>query len=55
MKIVHIIPGTGGAFYCGNCLRDSHLVKALRTIGHDVIKVPMYLPLGILQENALIE
>ena len=45
MKIAHIIPGSGGSFYCGNCLRDSKYVKALRDLGHQVIKVPMYLPL----------
>jgi len=45
MKIIHIIPGSGGSFYCGNCLRDSKYVVALRKMGHDVIKVPMYLPL----------
>jgi glycosyltransferase involved in cell wall biosynthesis len=45
MKVVHIIPGSGGTFYCGNCLRDSGYVKALRHLGHDVVKIPMYLPL----------
>ena len=45
MKIAHIIPGSGGSFYCGNCLRDSKYVKALKDLGHQVIKVPMYLPL----------
>ncbi len=45
MKIAHIIPGSGGSFYCGNCLRDSKYVTALRDLGHEVIKVPMYLPL----------
>jgi glycosyltransferase involved in cell wall biosynthesis len=45
MKIIHIIPGSGGSFYCGNCLRDSKYFQALREMGHDVIKVPMYLPL----------
>ncbi|MFN8241506.1 MAG: glycosyltransferase family 4 protein [Bacteroidales bacterium] len=45
MKIVHIIPGSGGSFYCGNCLRDSKFFSALRKQGHDVVKVPMYLPL----------
>jgi glycosyltransferase involved in cell wall biosynthesis len=45
MKIAHIIPGSGGSFYCGNCLRDSKYVKALKELGHQVIKVPMYLPL----------
>jgi len=45
MKIVQIIPGSGGSFYCGNCLRDSKFVEALRKEGHQVVKVPMYLPL----------
>ena len=45
MNIVQIIPGSGGSFYCGNCLRDSKFVEALRNEGHDVVKVPMYLPL----------
>jgi glycosyltransferase involved in cell wall biosynthesis len=45
MNIVHIIPGSGGSFYCGNCLRDSKYIEAIRNLGHQVIKVPMYLPL----------
>jgi len=45
MKILHIIPGSGGSFYCGNCMRDSKYVPALRALGHDVVKIPMYLPL----------
>lgn len=45
MKVVHIVPGSGGTFYCQNCLRDSLLVPALRELGLDVILVPMYLPL----------
>ena len=45
MKIVHVIPGSGGTFYCENCVRDASVVKALRGRGHDVIMVPMYLPL----------
>ncbi len=45
MNIIHIIPGSGGSFYCGNCLRDSKLFEAIRAEGHDAIKVPMYLPL----------
>ena len=44
MRIVQITPGTGGSFYCDNCLRDVALVKALRRQGHDVLMVPMYLP-----------
>lgn len=45
MNIMHIIPGSGGSFYCGNCLRDSKYVQALRKSEHKVVKVPMYLPL----------
>ncbi|MCW0482178.1 glycosyltransferase family 4 protein [Gaoshiqia sediminis] len=45
MKIAHIIPGSGGSFYCGNCLRDSKYMKALQDLGKQVVKVPMYLPL----------
>jgi len=45
MNIVHIIPGSGGSFYCGNCLRDSKYIETIRKLGHQVIKVPMYLPL----------
>ena len=45
MRIVHIVPGTGDTFYCQNCLRDQALVGALRALGHDVILVPLYLPL----------
>jgi glycosyltransferase involved in cell wall biosynthesis len=45
MRIVQICPGSGDNFYCENCLRDAALVKAVRTLGHDVIMVPLYLPL----------
>ena len=42
---MHIIPGSGGSFYCGNCLRDSKYVEAMRDSDHQVVKLPMYLPL----------
>ncbi|WP_159517000.1 glycosyltransferase family 4 protein [Sunxiuqinia indica] len=45
MKIAHIIPGSGGSFYCGNCLRDSKYMRALQDLGQEVVKVPLYLPL----------
>lgn len=45
MNIIQIIPGSGGSFYCGNCLRDSKYFNALRAEGHKVTKIPMYLPL----------
>ncbi|MBN2416709.1 glycosyltransferase family 4 protein [bacterium] len=45
MNIAHITPGTGGVFYCQNCFRDYELLKSLIARGHEVCKVPMYLPL----------
>ncbi|NVO18947.1 MAG: glycosyltransferase family 4 protein [Bacteroidetes bacterium] len=47
MKIVNIVPGFGGTFYCGNCLRDSAFVASLRQAGHDASILPMYLPLQV--------
>jgi glycosyltransferase involved in cell wall biosynthesis len=51
MKILQIIPGSGGSFYCGNCLRDSKYVDALRAQGHEVLIIPMYLPLFSHEKN----
>jgi glycosyltransferase involved in cell wall biosynthesis len=44
MKVIQLGPGSGGTFYCQNCLRDYSLVRALRRQGHDVMLVPLYLP-----------
>jgi glycosyltransferase involved in cell wall biosynthesis len=52
MKIVNIVPGFGGTFYCGNCMRDSAFVGSLREAGHDAITLPMYLPLTMRGGNA---
>lgn len=45
MKVVNIVPGFGGTFYCGNCLRDNAYVKSLKALGHEAITIPLYLPL----------
>ena len=44
MQLMLLMPGTG-YFYCGSCLRDTVLARALRRLGHDVVVVPLYLPL----------
>ena len=46
MRILQLTPGTGH-FYCGTCLRDSGLVRALRSRGNDALIVPLYLPLKL--------
>ena len=45
MNIIHITPSAGDSFYCENCLRDAALIKAMMKAGHDVLSVPLYLPL----------
>lgn len=44
MRIAYVTPGAGMQFYCQNCFRDTALLQSLVDLGHDVIKVPMYLP-----------
>lgn len=44
MRILSILPGSGGSFYCQNCLRDTALAEALRARGHSVTLMPLYLP-----------
>lgn len=45
MRIVQITPGSGGSFYCENCLRDAALVKAFAARGDEALLVPLYLPI----------
>ena len=37
--------------YCGGCLRDNALVAGLRKLGHEVLMVPLYLPLTLDEED----
>ena len=55
MRIVQLIPGAGDSFYCENCLRDAALIGAFSNLGHDVIMIPMYLPLPLETEESVAE
>lgn len=46
LKIIQITPGAAGMF-CGGCLRDNALVGALRSLGIQVLLVPLYTPLHL--------
>jgi glycosyltransferase involved in cell wall biosynthesis len=37
--------------YCGGCLRDNALVAGLRKLGHELLMVPLYLPLTLDEED----
>lgn len=50
MRIFQLTPGTGH-FYCGSCLRDGALVRALRARGNDALAVPLYLPFVLEEEG----
>ncbi len=44
MRILHIVAASSG-FYCENCLRDQFLARKLGELGHDIVLMPLYLPL----------
>ncbi|HBE02113.1 MAG TPA: hypothetical protein DC049_06500, partial [Spirochaetia bacterium] len=46
MKIVYITPGFGGVFYCQNCFRNNTILERMRCLGHEIISLPLYLPLN---------
>jgi len=51
MKIFQLTPGSGDNFYCENCLRDAAIVSEMRQLGHEVLMIPMYLPLQADKES----
>jgi len=53
MRIVQITPSAGDSFYCENCLRDVALIKAMQNLGHEVLMVPMYLPVQVDKNEAV--
>lgn len=46
MRITYIAAGSGQT-YCGACMRDVALVRGLMDRGHDVLMLPLYIPLSV--------
>lgn len=44
MKIAYITAGAAGMF-CGSCMHDNTLARAMIALGHDVALVPLYTPI----------
>ncbi|MEO8268384.1 MAG: glycosyltransferase family 4 protein, partial [Aureliella sp.] len=44
MKIAYLTAGAAG-MYCGSCLHDNALAKALIELGHDALLIPLYTPI----------
>lgn len=51
MKILFISPSAGDTYYCSNCFRDNLQATALQRAGHEVIVMPLYLPMRISTEG----
>ncbi|MGB9597876.1 MAG: glycosyltransferase family 1 protein, partial [Candidatus Poribacteria bacterium] len=51
MKIAQLVPGSGNAFYCENCLRDASIITELQKQGHQPLVVPLYLPIVLETDN----
>jgi len=50
MKIAIITAGGAGMF-CGSCMQDNTLARALRQAGHDAVLVPTYTPIRVDEED----
>ncbi|MDX1502389.1 MAG: glycosyltransferase family 4 protein [Thermoanaerobaculia bacterium] len=50
MRIAHLAAGAGGMF-CGSCLHDNALAKAMIRLGHEVALIPAYTPMRIDEES----
>ena len=51
MRVLYLTAGTGG-FFCGACIRDNALTRALRVMGHEVHLMPLYLPMTLDEADA---
>jgi glycosyltransferase involved in cell wall biosynthesis len=50
MRIAFITAGAAG-MYCGSCMRDNALVRALQKLGHDALLLPTYTPIRTDEPN----
>jgi glycosyltransferase involved in cell wall biosynthesis len=54
MKIAYITAGAAG-MYCGSCMHDNTLARALIALGHDVSLIPTYTPIRTDEEDVSID
>ena len=53
-KVVYLTAGAGGMF-CGSCMHDNALAKALMQVGLDVMLVPTYTPIRTDEDNVSVD
>jgi glycosyltransferase involved in cell wall biosynthesis len=54
LRIAYITAGAAG-MYCGSCLHDNTLARALIALGHDVSLIPTYTPIRTDEEDVSID
>ena len=54
MRIAYLTAGAGG-MYCGSCMRDNTLVRAMTSIGLDAVLVSTYTPIRTDEEDVSID
>lgn len=54
MKIAYVTAGAGGMF-CGSCMHDNTLVRALCQLGEDAVLIPTYTPIRTDEHNESID
>jgi glycosyltransferase involved in cell wall biosynthesis len=54
LRIAILAAGAAG-MYCGSCIRDNALAKALKAMGHDCVMIPLYTPVKTDTDNAAID
>jgi len=54
MKIVYLTAGAAGMF-CGSCMLDNALARAILRLGHDCMLVPVYTPIRTDEENVSLD
>lgn len=54
MKIVYLTAGAAGMF-CGSCMLDNSLARAMNRLGHDCMLVPVYTPIRTDEENVSLD
>lgn len=54
MKIAYVTAGAAG-MYCGSCLHDNTLARALIALGHEVALIPTYTPIRTDEQDVSID
>jgi glycosyltransferase involved in cell wall biosynthesis len=54
LKVAYITAGAAGMF-CGSCMHDNTLARAMHKLGHDVSLVPLYTPIRTDEESIAVD